>query len=118
MDYVINYIQCTTAGNSATPARFEITCTGSIESPLVINNITDGTFFGVATNAVAGDVIIVDSDLQKVTKNGILITALRTPGSIFPMVYETTKFSVEDLDGGIPSNDATINVFFRDSLLA
>lgn len=51
MDYVLNYIQCTTVGNSSTPARIEITCTGEINMPLTVNNLTDGTFFAISTDA-------------------------------------------------------------------
>lgn len=56
---------------------FTITATGDINAPLMIKNITDGSFFGLEIDAVAGDVIVVDANHYKATKNGVNIKATR-----------------------------------------
>lgn len=67
MEY--NEIQVITTGNSDTPLKFTITAIGAIDAPLIIKNISNGTFFALNIDAVAGDVIVVDGIKKLATNN-------------------------------------------------
>ena len=114
---VESFIECTTTGNISAAARFEITAINTIESPLTLINITNNTFFALSISATAGDVIIVDSENNTATKNGVNVLWNRVPWSIWPMVTSTTRFILEDLDGWIHSDDFDVKVYFSNSLL-
>lgn len=118
LNSTLNFIDCTTIGNTATPARIEITAIGNIDAPLKIINATTGDYFSLNTSAVSWDVIVVDSNTLTATKNGVSIKNLRLPGSLFPMISGTTRFVIEDIDGWVPFSDFTIKIYFRDALLA
>ncbi len=110
-------IECVTAGNAAALARFEITCTDTIASPLQIMNLTNGTFFALDVTGTAGDVFVIDSNDQTATKNGVSVKASRVAGSEFPTISGTTNFIVTDVNNGILDH-MTVAIFYRDALLA
>lgn len=64
-------------GNTETPLMITLTVLGDISTPLMIRNITAGTFFGLDIDADAGDVIVVDAVNFVATKNGVNIKANR-----------------------------------------
>ncbi len=113
----LNKIECNTTGNTATPARVEISVINATTAPLKISNVTDGTFFALDIVCAPGDVVIVDSETQTATKNGVSVIASRVVGSIFPTILGTTEFVVSDLYG-MSFDSFTISIFYRDALLA
>ena len=88
-----------TIGNSDTPLKFTITAIGNIDAPLTIKNLSDDTFFGLNIDAIAGDVIVVDTTKKVATKNGVNILANRVAGSTWPKAKGTMLFSIVDEDG-------------------
>lgn len=65
-----------------------------------------------------GDILIVDSERQKVTKNGVDISGLRRRGSVYPSVSGTTLFGIEDLDGAAMGvSECTVSIYFKEALL-
>lgn len=79
--------------------------------------MTDGTSFAIDVGLVVGDVLVIDAQKLRCYKNGVDVTTSRIPGSVFPSVVRTTQFSVTDADGGLPSNDFSVGVYFRDALI-
>lgn len=65
---------------------------------------------------VVGDRIEIDSERLKVTKNGADITHLRRIGSVFPVVRDSTRFVVTDLDGRALSDDIRLYGYFYNIL--
>ena len=110
-------IECTTSWNISTPAKVEITARSDIDSPLIIRNITNNTFFSLDIDAVDWDIIIIDSNDYTVTKNWENILANRISWSTWLQVEKTTQIIVEDKDWNIPFNDFDINIYFRNALL-
>lgn len=104
-------------GNIDTPLVFTITATGEINAPLLIKNLTDGSFFGLDIDAVDGDVIVVDANNYKATKNGVNIKATRMVWSTWPRAKGLAKFSIFDNDGWLFASDFEISVTWRNILL-
>lgn len=86
MDATAKFIECNGEGNIESPARMEIEILGNTISPLRIRNITNNTDFSLDITATTGDIIIVNSQNNTVTKNGVNILGNRIPGSIWPAV--------------------------------
>jgi len=117
LDDYYNMIECETIGNQPAPAKFVITATGNINKPLTIRNLTAWNEFVLDIDAVAGDVIIIDSNTYTVTKNGVNAIADRLEWSVFPFISGTTLFTIFDIDGDLYEKDLTIDIYFRDNLL-
>lgn len=115
MEY--NEIQVITIGNSDTPLKFTITAIGNIDAPLTIKNLSDDTFFGLNIDAIAGDVIVVDTTKKVATKNGVNILANRVAGSTWPKAKGTMLFSIVDEDGWLDASDFSVAVSWHDVLL-
>lgn len=112
-----NKIEFTAQGNIATPLKIKITATGDINQPLVIRNLDTNEFFGLNTDAVAGDIIEIDSKLLTATKNGVNILADRISGSSWLSAKWLTRLSVYDNDGGLYESDFNVDISFRNVLL-
>lgn len=116
-DAITSIIECHASGNTASHTRFVITAINDINGPLNIYNITENTYFGLDISATAWDIIEINSEVLTATKNGINMLAYRTPGSIWQMITWQTKFIIKDLDGWIVSQDFSVQVYFKNSLL-
>ena len=118
MDMISNTITVVPTGNGIIRPRIEITVVGTLNSLLTVTNATTGEVFSLDVSGVAGDIIIIDSITRKCSKNGLDITALRTPWSVFPKVLgsTTTVFRVEDADGGVFESDFGVVFYFRNTL--
>ena len=79
MDMISNTITVVPTGNGIIRPRIEITVVGTLNSLLTVTNATTGEVFSLDVSGVAGDIIIIDSITRKCSKNGLDITALRTP---------------------------------------
>lgn len=112
-----NEVQILNIGNIATPLEITITATGEINSPLMIKNITDGTFFGLDIDAVAWDIIVINAKTFVATKNGVNIKANRIAWSTWPKATGTTYLSIEDDEAGLYTSDFDISIKYRDALL-
>lgn len=86
MDAREGAISCVNSGNIASTCRFVITVTDTLQSPLSIYNVTNGTFFSLTQSGTAGDVFEIDSEALTATKNGISVIGSRVAGSQFPMI--------------------------------
>lgn len=104
-------------GNIDTPLVFTITALWDIDTPLLIKNNTDGSFFWLDIDAVAGDVIIVDANHYKATKNGVNIKATRMIGSTWPRAKWVAVFSILDNDGWLFESDFDVSVTWKNILL-
>lgn len=78
-NYVYKKITCVSVGSTQSPAKITITALQPINSKLKILNLTNLSTFEMDINAVATDVIVVDSYNTKITKNGVDATATRLP---------------------------------------
>lgn len=117
LDDYYNLIECETSWNQPTPARFVITCMNKIDSPLTIKNLSANNRFALDIDAVAWDVIIINSEDYTVTKNWINIAWDRIEWSIFPYISWTTIFNVYDLDWDLYEKDIQVDIYFRNNLL-
>ena len=117
MDNYFNEIQILNIWNIATPLEITITATGDINTPLMIKNITDGTFFGLDVDAVVWDVIVVNWKTFEATKNGVNIKAQRIAWSTWPKATGTTYLSIEDSEAWLYTSDFDISIKYRDALL-
>lgn len=116
---ILNSISVTNEGNSASYPRIEVTVwsTWSINTPLVIRNMTTQEAFSLDVSCVPGDIIVIDSENMQCTKNGDDITAFRVIGSVWPKVFWTNRFFIEDSDGGIIDSDFSFKFYYKNSLL-
>lgn len=112
-----NDVKIITESNIETPLIITITALNDIVSPLLINNITNWTFFGLDINAVAGDVIIINSKEKTATKNWVSILANRISGSIWSKAKGETNFSIFDNNWGLLESWFSINVVYNDAFL-
>ena len=116
-------IEVISSNNADTPIRLVIECVDSgnpnsgVQSPLIVNNLSTGSQFKLDVSMVPGDTIVIDSPNLKVYKNDNDITLSRLPGSVFPSVYGSTKFSVVDYDGYMVSDDVRVSAYFYNTLL-
>lgn len=117
LDMEYNEIQVITIGNSDTPLKFTLTASGNIDAPLTIKNLSNDTFFALNIDAVAGDVIVVDSTTKTATKNGTNILANRVAWSTWPKAKGTMLFSIVDEDGWLDASDFNVSVSWHDVLL-
>ncbi len=117
LDDYINLYSITANGTSESPVKFTITVTDTINDYIKIKNITDGTWFQVNTDAVAGDIVVIDSETYTITKNGTSIKNLREPWSTWQFMRWTKQFTLEDSDGGLIESDFTATISLRDRLL-
>lgn len=112
-----NGIKVVPSGNGAVYPRFEIITQKEINSPLRIRNVSTGASFVLDVSARAGDIIIIDTKTQKITKNGENIAFLRLPWSVWMVANGETEFVVDDVDGGLYESDFDVKVSFRSTLL-
>ena len=117
LDDYFNEIQVTTLWNIEAPLTITLTATWDINTPLLIKNLTNDTFFGLDIDAVAWDVIIVDSNTLTATKNWVNILANRIAWSTWPKAKETTIFSIYDQDWWLIESDFDIKINYKDVLL-
>lgn len=117
MDDYFNEIQVIANWNVQSPLKTTITATWDINTPLVIRNLTDWTFFGLDIDAVLWDIIEIDSSLKTATKNGVNILANRIAWSTWPQAIWSTLFSFYDNDGWLVTSDFDVKINFRDVLL-
>lgn len=116
-DDYLHLVQITPEGNISAYPIFTFTVTNPIDSPLVIRNITKGTTFQLDVWAVAGDIIVVDSNSKLCTKNGVNINALRIIGSIWPTIDGETSFLFEDIDSWQAFSDFDVSITYKNRLL-
>lgn len=116
-DEYFNEIQVNAQSQIEAPLIFTLTATGDIDAPLLIKNLTDGTFFWLDIDAVAWDVIVVDSNTYKVTKNWVNIKASRIEWSTWPRSKWVTTFSIFDNDWGLFESDFDVDIKWRNILL-
>jgi hypothetical protein len=116
-DEYFNFIECESTGNVQSYPRFVITAVWSVETPLIIRNLTTGSEFKIDISAVVWDVIVVDADTYEITKNWVDISYAREEGSIWPVINGVTRFGIEDAFWGIPDNDLNITIYFKNCLL-
>lgn len=112
-----NEIQINAEWNTETQLIITLTALGDINTPLMIKNITAGTFFALDVDAVAGDVIVINSKTFEATKNGANIKASRIEGSTWPKSKWVTSLSIYDDDGWLFASDFDISITWRDALL-
>lgn len=117
LDEYFNEIQVIANWNIEAPLKITITATGDINTPLTIKNLTDETFFGLDIDAVAWDIIVINSNTLEATKNGINIKASRISWSTWPKAKATTLFTVYDQDGWLVESDFDIVINYKDVLL-
>lgn len=103
--------------NSETPLEITLTATWDINTPLMIKNITAGTFFGLDVDAVAWDIIVINAKTFEATKNGVNIKASRLEWSSWPKAKGVTIISIYDDEGWLFASDFDISIKFRDALL-
>jgi len=115
-DY-FNEIQVLAGWNIDAPLKITITATWDINTPLLIKNLSNNTFFWLDIDAVAWDVIVVDSNTNTATKNGSNILANRISWSTWPKAKGSTIFSIYDQDGGLTTSDFDVKINFKDVLL-
>lgn len=112
-----NILELSITGSQASPIRWEITVINDITWPLSITNISTGEWCKFASNATAGDSIIIDANTLKATLNGANILASRIIWSHRLTVQWTQFFSVSDANGALPTEDLLVKAYFRESLL-
>lgn len=111
------YITLTNSGNVETSMRIEITAINNFTSPIKIKDTTNNKLLQFNTSATAGDTIIIDTGAKTATKNWSSILWDREPGSVWITFKGTIKLVIYDLDGAIPENDLSINIYFSNALL-
>jgi hypothetical protein len=94
-----------------------LNCTGDVDGPVIIKNITDGSSFVMDIDWVDGDVIVVNSKSETITKNGVSQWGARQEWSVRPIVLGTTRFLIFDKDGWLYDSDFDINITFSDVLM-
>lgn len=99
------------------PLLITLDVTGTIDSPLMLWNLTTWNYFYVDITASPWDTIVIDSDQRKVFKNGADITYLRIPWSSRPVAFGLTQIILFDPDGWLYESDFNISVKYRDALL-
>jgi len=91
LDDAINSFECVNSGNFAAPAK--ITVTGEISNPKIFN-LTTGKYFEFTMEMVADDVLIIDTDQNVATLNGVNVLADRAAGSNWLFVNSGTNIFV------------------------
>jgi hypothetical protein len=94
-----------------------LNCTGDVDGPVIIKNITDGSSFVMDIDWVDGDVIVVNSKDETITKNWVSQWGARQEWSVRPIVLWTTRFLVFDKDGWLYGSDFDIEITFNDVLM-
>lgn len=117
LDEYFNEIQVISNGNIESPLTITLTALSDINQPITIKNITDNTFFWLDIDAVAWDIIVVDSNNLTATKNGTNVLANRVSWSVWPKAIGTTNFSIYDIDWGLFASDFDVEINFKDVLL-
>lgn len=105
------------SGNFSSPAIVTLRAKASIPSLIKIKNLEAGTHFLLNTSLEAGDILTIDGESKRVTKNGADITHERAPGSFFPTIRgkNTLLFSA---GGKILKNESvSAQVLFFDRFL-
>ncbi len=113
----MNEIQVITTWNIQSPLKFTMTGLANIDGPLIIRNMTEGTFFGLTIDAVIGDIIIVDGINLTATKNGVNVLANRISWSTWPKCKWSNTFLVMDEDGGLFTSDFDISITWNNVIL-
>lgn len=111
-----NEIQVLAQGNVETPLKFAFTITDNIDTPFMIRNITDGTFFALDISAVAWDTIVVDAQTKTATKNWVNVLANRISWSTWPKAIWNMMFSIYDNDWGLFKSDFDAEITFKNVL--
>lgn len=117
LDDNLNEIQVIANWNIVSPLEFTITAKWDIDTPLYIKNITDGTYFWLDINAVAGDVIVINSDARTATKNWVNILANRIAGSTWLKALGSNYFTIYDYDWWLAESDFDVKILYKDILL-
>lgn len=112
-----NEVQVDAIWNSEAPVKITLTITWDVNTPLYVRNITNDTYFGLDIDAVAWDVIVIDSTTFTATKNWSNILANRIAWSTWPKAKDTTNFSIYDEEGWFYVSDFDIKINYRDVLL-
>lgn len=116
-NYVYKKITCVSVWSTQSPAKITLTAVANINTKLKILNLTNLSSFEMDINAVATDVIVIDSYNNKITKNGNDVTATRLPWSVRPSVFGTTDFVMYDQDGWLVFSDFNVTVEFYDIII-
>lgn len=114
---ILHAITINPSGNTGVYPRFTITTTGSINSPIKIRNIETNEWFSLDVSWVTGDIIVIDSSTQTCSKNGVDITSSRISGSTWPTAQWSTRFLIDDGDGGSIESDFTVIISYKNALL-
>lgn len=102
--------------NQKTPLIITIKATDAIVAPLRIKNVTTGTEFILDTDADVNDEIIINSETNTVTINGVDAIAYRVSGSEWMYAKWATRLLVFDANPDL-SSTFDVNIRFRNSLL-
>lgn len=112
-----NSIICKTSWNVSSPARFEIKAIWNINSPLIVKNLTNKTFFSLDINANFWDEIVIDWNDFTATKNWENIKATILPWRTRQEIKWETIFWIEDNDWGVLEKDIQVKIYFNNSML-
>lgn len=108
-----NAIQCINAWSEPSPMKITITATDSIKTPLSVVNMATLKEIVIDVNALAGDIIVIDSYNRTITKNAIDITYLKRLWSVWPSAIPgSNDIVVSDLDGGLLGSDFDVSIEF------
>jgi len=112
-----NSITCISTGNIASPIRFEITASKTINKPLTILNIDNKEFIKIDEDFIAWDKLIIDTKKYTIEKNWVSIKNKKIVGSTWLQIKWVTKFWIFDLDWWLNSNDLDVKIYFNNVLL-
>ena len=117
MNEWLNELVCVSTWNMASPVKFEITATKTINRPLKILNITNNEFIEIDEDFVSWDKLIIDTLKYSIEKNWISIKNKKVVGSSWLQIKDITKFGIFDVDWWLSSNDLSVKIYFNNVLL-
>lgn len=108
--YIANLIN---SGFWPSPLKITITVNGNTGPNMRVENIQNGTYFGVMTPLVDGDILIIDTKTSTVTLNGDDISGDRISGSIWQFLAPgNNEFVIRD-DLTILGDGLSVDVLFE-----
>lgn len=100
-------------GQWKAPLRVTINVNGNTGSNMRVEKLATGTYFGVMTPMVDGDILIIDTKESLMTLNGADVSGDRIPGSIWPWASPgNNQFVVRD-DLSILGDGLSVDVLFE-----